>query len=131
MAAKSVVESLEEEIISLREELKEHKKGSPEYDKIISDLCKMTTQYNDLIKTDYDYWSKQEDRSNEYDLKKKQMEYDRRDRFIKNTLTGISIFGGFGITIWGALTSMAFEKTDNFTSSAGREFVRKILSFYK
>lgn len=129
MAAK-VVDSLEEEIISLREELKDRKKGSPEYEKIVSDLCKLITQYNDLIKTDYDYWSKQEDRNNEYDLKKKQMVYDRRDRVVKNTLTGVSIFGGFAITIWGALTSMAFEKTDNFTSSAGREFVRKILSFY-
>ena len=120
----NVKDQLAKEIASLIETLGEYTPGSEEYNKITNDLSKMLDKYNDMSRNDYDYWSKRDDRDKDYDIKTKQIEEDRKDRRVKNSLTAASIFGGIGLTIWGTLKSLKFEETGSVTTNAGREFIK-------
>lgn len=122
----NVKDQLAKEIGSLIEALGDVEAGTEEYNKIANDLSKMLDKYNEMTRNDYDYWSKQEERDKDYELKEKQLEEDRKDHRIKNGLTAASIFGGFGLTIWGTLKSLKFEETGSVTTNAGREFVKKL-----
>ena len=85
----------------------------------------------ELEKVEIDNQDKAENRANDYELRMKQMEDDKKDRFIKNVLTGITFAGSVGLAIWGTVTSMKFEKEDSFTSLLGRRWVEKTTSFFK
>ena len=56
------------------------------------------------------------------------MEDDKKDRLVKNCLTGASILSGIGVTVWGALKSWKFEETGTVTSTAGRKFINNLFS---
>lgn len=122
----SVKELLEKEIKTLHEALEEMEVGTGEHTKATNDLAKLLDKYNEMIKNDYDYWDRRETREKDHEIKERQLEDDRKDRLVKNWLTGISIGGGFGLTIWGTLKSLKFEETGSLTTSAGREFIKKL-----
>lgn len=67
----------------------------------------------------------------EVDLKQQQMKEERIDRIVKNILTGVSIVGGFGLTVWGTYKTLKFEETGTITTSAGRKFSGKLFSWLK
>lgn len=67
----------------------------------------------------------------EHEEKLQQMEEDRKDRFVKNCLQGAGIIIPVGVTIWGALYSWKWERTDTITSLPGREFIKSILHLKK
>lgn len=121
-----VKDRLAKEIESLISALGDAEAASDEYNKITNDLSKLVDKYNEMNRNDYDYWGKREDREKDYELREKQMADDRKDRKIKNGLTAASIFGGFGLTIWGTLKSLKFEETGSVTTNAGREFIKKL-----
>ena len=54
----------------------------------------------------------------------KQMEEDRKSRLVKNCIDG-----GLAVTIWGAKASFKFEETGTITTSVGRKFMDKIISW--
>lgn len=120
---------LEKEIEILFEALKDMEVGTEEHTKASNDVTKLLDKYNEMIRNDYDYWNQRETRERECEIKEKQMEDDRKDRRVKNWLTGISIGGGFGLTVWGTLKSFKFEETGSLTTSAGREFIKKLFHF--
>lgn len=122
----SVKEQLAKEIGSLIEALGELEAGTDEYNKVTNDLSKLMDKYNDMNRADYDYQSKREDRDADYELKTKQIEEDRKDRRVKNSLTAASVIGGLGLTVWGTLKSLKFEETGSVTTNAGREFIKKL-----
>lgn len=123
---KTVKMQLEKEIEILFDALKDMEVGTEEHTTASTDLAKLLDKYNEMTKNDYDYWDRQETREKDHEIKTKQMEDDRKDRRVKNWLTGISIGGGFGLTIWGTLKSLKFEETGSLTTSAGREFIKKL-----
>lgn len=122
----SVNEQLEKEIGTLFEALEDLEAGTEEYDKVSTSLNKLLDKYNEMTKTDYDYWDRQENRTKEYEFKEKQLEEDRKDRRVKNGLTATSIVTGLGLTVWGTLKSLKFEETGTVTTNAGREFIKKL-----
>ena len=67
----------------------------------------------------------------EHEEKLQQMDDDRKDRLVKNCLQGAGIIIPVGVTIWGALYSWKWERTDTITSLPGREFIKSILHLKK
>lgn len=51
---------------------------------------------------------------------------EKKDRLVKNIMTGVSIGGGLVLTVWGTITTLNFDKTDTITSSMGRGFVQRL-----
>lgn len=59
----------------------------------------------------------------------KQMEEDRKSRLAKNCIDVGSIVLPLAVTIWGAKASFKFEETGTITTSVGRKFMDKIISW--
>ena len=61
-------------------------------------------------------------------MKEKQRRDELIDKIVKNTLTGVSVVGGFAITVWGVVASFDFEGEGKIISSmAGRGFINKLI----
>lgn len=60
-------------------------------------------------------------------LKEKQVKDERIDKIVKNCLTGVSVIGGFALTVWGTCKSIKFEETGTITTIMGRGFINKLL----
>ena len=61
----------------------------------------------------------------------KQMEEDRKSRLVKNCIDVGSVVLPLAVTIWGAKASFKFEETGTITTSVGRKFMDKIISWKK
>ena len=59
----------------------------------------------------------------------KQMEEDRKSRLVKNCSDVGSVVLPLAVTIWGAKASFRFEETGTITTSVGRKFMDKIISW--
>ena len=112
-------------------ELSKMEVGSDKYKTAVDGVTKLADRMIELEKVEIDNQDKAENRANDYELRMKQIEDDKKDRFIKNVLTGITFAGSVGLAIWGTVTSMKFEKEDSFTSLLGRRWVEKTTSFFK
>ena len=119
--------------------------GSEEQSKAAGDLAKLLDRAIELEKIEVDKQQKElnrelelkkiEDETRlkeqaqefEQELKEKQRKDENVDRAVKNTLTGVSIIGGFGLTIWGTIKSIKFEETGTITTIMGRGFINRLL----
>ena len=90
-------------------------------------LAKLLDEHVGLEKCGADAQEKYESRIAEQDLKREQIKNEKRDSIVKNILTGVSVIGGFGLTIWGTCKSLKFEETGVVTSIMGRGFIQKLL----
>lgn len=59
----------------------------------------------------------------------KQMEEDHKSRLVKNCIDVGSVVLPLAVTIWGAKASFKFEETGTITTSVGRKFMDKIISW--
>lgn len=59
----------------------------------------------------------------------KQMKEDRKARLVKNCIDVGSIVLPLAVTIWGARASFKFEEEGTITTTIGRKFMDKIISF--
>lgn len=59
----------------------------------------------------------------------KQMEEDRKSRLVKNCIDVGSVVLPLAVTVWGAKASFKFEETGTITTSVGRKFMDKIISW--
>ena len=59
----------------------------------------------------------------------KQMKEDRKSRLVKNFIDVGSIVLPLAVTIWGARASFKFEENGTITTSVGRKFMDKIISW--
>lgn len=131
-------EQLVKEIGSLITELENTTAGSDEYKEISDDLTKLLGKFNDMNRTDLEYWDKQDTREKDYEirmkdheLREKQLMEEKLDHRVKNGLTAVSIFGGLALTIWGTVISLKFEETGSITTDPGREFIKKLFNWKK
>lgn len=123
----SVKRLLNEEIVSEIENLNKVPLGSEEH-KIAADaLAKLLDKSIEMDKLDLEYQDKADSREAANDLKRIEIEEEKKDRRVKNVLTGVSVVGGFVVTIWGAIKSFEFEKTGTITTIMGRGFIQKLL----
>lgn len=109
---------LEKEIEAGFEKLKNLEAGSEEYEQTVNSIGKLLDKYNDMDRNENDYLEKS--------AKLEQMVDEKRDRIIKNCLTGFSVISGIGLTIWGTNKTLKFEETGTVTTMAGRAFIQKL-----
>ena len=124
MSIKSLVD---EEIRSEIEEISKIEVGSEKHKTSVDALAKLLDKSIELERLDVEAQEKYESRIAENELKLKQLKDEKRDRIVKNVLTGVSVVGGFGVTIWGTLKSLKFEENGVVTSIVGRGFIQKLL----
>lgn len=118
---------LDEEIVSEIENLNKVPLGSEEH-KIAADaLAKLLDKSVEMKKLDLEYRDKVESREAANNLKLTEIEEEKKDRRVKNILTGVSVVGGFALTIWGTIKSFEFEKDGVITTIMGRGFIQKLL----
>lgn len=118
---------LDEEIVSEIENLNKVPLGSEEH-KIAADaLAKLLDKSVEMKKLDLEYQDKVESREAANNLKLTEIEEEKKDRRVKNILTGVSVVGGFVLTIWGTIKSFEFEKDGVITTIMGKGFIQKLL----
>ena len=61
----------------------------------------------------------------------KQMKEDRKSRMVKSCIDVGSIVLPLAVTIWGTRASFKFEENGTITTSVGRKFIDKLLSWKK
>ena len=107
---------LNEEIQSEFERLKKMEIGSEEHKIAVEGVTKLMDRAIELDKLEQEQTDKQE-----------QMKEDKKDRLIKNCLTGAGIIIPSIITVWGTIKSINFEKDGTITTIMGRGFISKLL----
>lgn len=104
-------EEIQEEIVAL----KGTAIGSDEYRVTVDGLTKLCDRAIEIKKVE-----------EEQALKAQQIRDEQRDRWIKNGLTAAGIIIPTGLTIWGTLVSINFEKEGTITTMMGRGFIQKM-----
>lgn len=118
---------LHEEIAKGFEQLDGVKKGTDEYEKIVTAQTKLLDKAIEIDRLNFEH----DEKLKEQELKEKELEVEKKDRTIKNILTGISVGGGL-ITTWHwARKSLQFEETGTVTTAVGRNFINKAINFLK
>lgn len=118
---------LNEEIENEFKELKKMNVGSEQYKTAVDGLTKLMDKNLEIQKFEADCHEKNDSRDKDYELKVQQLEDERKDRKVKNVLTAFGIVLPLGVTIWGTIVSMDFEKEETFTTIMGRGFIQKLL----
>ena len=127
----SIQKLLREEIESEFKELSKITPGGDEYRVAVDGITKLMDRAIEMEKNEIDRQDRIDARDSENDLKTKQMEDEKKDRFVKNLLTGVGTIGGLVVTIWGAKKAWKFEETGTVASPVGRSFINKLISFRK
>lgn len=118
---------LHDEIKSELEELKKIELGSEKYKVTVDGLTKLVDKAIEMDKLNIEVQEKVESRENDNDLKLKQMEEERKDRFVRNGIAVAGIVIPTIVTIWGTIKTIEFEKEGTITTIMGRGFINKLL----
>ena len=102
--------------------------GTDQHKAAVDEIVKLMDRAIELEKVENEAEDKKKTRENDKALRLKQMEDENKDRLVRNCLTGASILGGIGVTVWGALKSWKFEETGTITSTAGRKFINNLFA---
>ena len=119
----SIENLLHDEIVSELEELSKIKVGTDEYEKSVNGITKLVDRAIEMDKVNIDVEEKAKNRELDEQLTRQQMADEKEDRYVKNGITAVSVIGGLGVTVWGALKSWEFEKEGTVTSAMGRMFM--------
>lgn len=119
----SIQTLLNEEIKNEFEDLKKMELGSETYKTMVDGLTKLVDRAIELEKIDVEQNEAYENR--QVELSK--IEDDRKDRWVRNILTGASIVIPTAVTVWGTIKSINFEKEGTITTIMGRGFIQKLL----
>lgn len=124
---------LNEEICEELKECKKYQVGSGEYCKTVDGIAKLIDRHIELEKIEI---QKDQQKNESYqqifenDIQTEQLKVDKRDRFVKNVLTGVSVIGGLGVGVWGTIEAIKFEKEGSFTSLVGRDFINNLTKLF-
>ena len=127
----SIQRLLREEIESEFKELSTITPGGENYKVAVDGITKLMDRAIEMEKNEIDRQDRIGARDSENELKTKQMEDEKKDRFVKNLLAGVGTIGGLVVTIWGAKKAWKFEETGTVASPVGRSFINKLISFRK
>ena len=127
----SIQRLLREEIESEFKELSKIAPGGEDYKVAVDGISKLMDRAIEMEKNEIDRQDRIDARDSENELKTKQMEDEKKDRFVKNLLAGVGTIGGLVVTIWGAKKAWKFEETGTVASPVGRSFINKLISFRK
>ena len=119
--------SLHEEIQKELDELGRLELGSDTYRATVDGVTKLMDRAIEIDKFNREHEDGVENRELDKHIKLKQLRDERRDQMIKNVLTGLGIAVSAGVTIWGTVKSIEFEKEGTITTIMGRGFINKLL----
>lgn len=118
---------LHEEIQGEFEELEKIEVGSDKYKTAVDGLTKLCDRAIEIEKFKTEQELKRDQQEADEILRAEQMKDERRDRLVKNCLTGAGIGIPAVLTVWGTLKSIKFEETGTITTIMGRGFIQKLL----
>lgn len=116
----SMTTKLHVEIEEKLDELSKLKSGTKEYTEAVDSVTKLMDRAIEIEKLE------SSETHNE-----KQMKEEHKSRFIRNLIDVGAIVLPLAVTIWGAKASFKFEEEGTITTSVGRKFMDKIISFKK
>ena len=119
----SIQTLLNEEIKNEFEDLKKMELGSETYKTTVDGLTKLVDRAIELEKIDVEQNEAYENRQ----VALSKIEDDRKDRWVRNILTGAGIIIPTAVTVWGTIKSINFEKEGTITTIMGRGFIQKLL----
>lgn len=123
----SIENLLRDEIEDEFQHLSKMEVGTDSYKTAIDGLTKLMDRAIEMDKVERELREKVESRKIENELRQKQLNDERKDRLVKNILTGVSIGVPAVLTAWGTLASFAFEKECSVTTLIGKGFINKLL----
>lgn len=113
---------LNDEIKEELEELKKLELGTEQYKVTVDGLTKLIDRSIEIEKFNLSNIEKNSKR----EFEEAQIEAQIADQKTKNIISIIGIAVPTIVTIWGTLVSINFERTGNFTTTAGRNFINKL-----
>lgn len=114
---------LNDEIAAELEVLENIDMTSDKYEQAVNGVAKLADKAIEIEKLNIE----REKIEKENEIKLQQMEEDKKDRWWKNALTAAGIVVPAGVTIWGAIYTIAKEEGVTITSIMGRGFIQKLL----
>ena len=118
---------LYDEIEEEFEKLRKIEYGSEQYKVTVDGLAKLMDRAIEMEKFDSDCEDKAKTRDSEQLEKAQQLAAEKKDRLIKNIISGAGIVLPLLVTIWGTTVSLKFEEERTITTIMGRAFVNKLL----
>ena len=118
---------LYDEIEEEFEKLRKIEYGSEQYKVTVDGLTKLMDRAIEMEKFDSECEDKAKTRENEQLEKAQQLADDKKDRLIKNIISGAGVVLPLLVTIWGTKVSLKFEEEGTFTTIMGRGFINKLL----
>lgn len=107
---------LHEEIATKFEKLSEMDAGTQEYEHAVSSVTKLMDRVIEMERLDSEIQDKSETQKEE-----------KKDRLIRNIISGAGIVLPILVTVWGTKKSFEFEKEGTITTIMGRGFINKLL----
>lgn len=117
---------LDEELLNELDILGETRVGTDEYTNTVNGLTKLMDKANEMDKIASEHELKAKALENEREMKLRQMLDERKDKVVKNVLTGVSIVSGVGVAVWGTVKSLKFEETQTVTTLIGKGWLNSI-----
>ena len=118
---------LREEIRDELESLKSMQLGDELYKTTVDGLTKLIDKTIEIEKFNIESQEKTKNREEDLELKRQEMEDNKRDRLLTNGIAVAGIVIPSLLTIWGTLKSLKFEETGTVTTIVGRGFINKLL----
>ena len=118
---------LYDEIEEEFEKLRNIERGSEQYKVTVDGLTKLMDRAIEIEKFDSDCEDKAKTRKSEQLEKAQQLADEKKDRLIKNIISGAGVVLPLLVTIWGTKVSLKFEEEGTFTTIMGRGFINKLL----
>lgn len=118
---------LDDEIQDELKNLKTMELGSNTYKVTVEGVTKLIDRTIEMRKINMEHEERLNKQIMDEELKLKEMEMERKDRRVKNTLTAIGIAVPTAVTIWGVCASFKFEEEGTITTMMGRGLINRLL----
>ena len=118
---------LNDEIRREMEALRKIEVGSDEHRVAVDGITKLVDRSLEIEKIDIECDEKAKNREIDTELKVKQMNEDRKDRWGRHFTSVLGIVASAGLAVWGTKKSFEFEKEGTITTIMGRGFINKLL----
>lgn len=118
---------LHDEIHDELEKLSSMEIGSNEYESTVNGVTKLLDRAIEIDKMNLDAKERELNRINEEAYRKKQLDIDRKDRWIKSGIALATTLGTFALYKWGLINTFQFEKEGTITTSIGRGLINSII----
>lgn len=125
----SIKSLLIEEVNSEIKEIGRLEVGSEQHKIAVDSVTKLADRILELEKFERECINNDQNREEDIDLKRQQLENEKRDQLIKNCITvGVAVAQ---LTVAGAafVMSMNFEREGTLTTEGGRSSLRQLLRF--